>query len=109
MNILRLLLLLLITSIILQNTCPYGYASKTGFTTHHAHNCPLKKSHRSPAKDRSDVDDKPGKAIYPLFVFSVPESHAVTPRVQTKTGYMVLSADNYKGPFREPPVRPPDA
>ena len=107
MNFLRLLLLLLITSIVLQNTCPYGYAAKTAFTSPHTHDCPLKKSHHGPANDRNSVDDKPGKALYPSFVFSVPESDAVISRFQTKTEYATPSVDNYKGPFREPPVRPP--
>jgi hypothetical protein len=109
MNFLRLLLLLLITSIILQNTCPYGYAAKTAFTAPHTHDCPLKKSRPGHAKDRNSVDDKPGKSMYSSFVFSVPESHAVISRFQTKSEYAALSPGNYNGPFREPPERPPAA
>jgi len=109
MKLMRLILFLLVISLVLQNTCPYGYAAKTAFAASHTHDCPMKKSHHSPAKDRDSVDDNPGKALYPSFVFSVPDKQAVIFRFQTNTEYTALSSVNYKDHFREPSTKPPAA
>ena len=109
MNVFRVLLFLIVISLILQNTCPYGYAAKTAFHAPQKHDCPLKKSHHGSAKDGDSVDDNQEKAMYPSFVFSVPESHAVISCLQRETEYVALSFDNYRDPFREPLLRPPVA
>ena len=109
MKLIRLLLFLLVISLVLQNTCPYGFASKSAFAAPHMHDCPLKKSHHNPAKDLDSVDDNPGKLLYPSFVFSIPDTHAVISRFQANTEYMALSFDNYKDHFTEPSIKPPVA
>jgi len=96
-------------SLVMQNTCPYGFAAKTAFVAPLAHDCPLNKSHHSPAKERGSVDDNRGKALYPSFVFSVPDSQTVISRFQTHTEYTALPSDNYKDYFREPSTQPPVA
>jgi hypothetical protein len=109
MKLMRLLLFILVISLVLQNTCPYGFASKTAFTAPHAHDCPLKKSHHSPAKEQNTVDDNPGNLLYPSFIFSIPDTQPVLSRFQMNTEYTVLYSDDYKDYFREPSTRPPVA
>jgi hypothetical protein len=46
------IIFLMVFSLSLQNTCPYGMAGKTGFASHHINHCPLKEN-QSPAKKRS--------------------------------------------------------
>lgn len=50
------LLLLLSLALVLQNTCPYGFAAKTAFVAPHTHDCPLKKDHQAPSKEGDSVD-----------------------------------------------------
>jgi hypothetical protein len=109
MKLILLLLFILVISLVLQNTCPYGFAAKTAFVAHHTHDCPLKKSHHSPAKEQNSVDDNPGKLLYPSFIFSIPDTQTVVSRFQMNTEYTVLYFDNYKDHFREPSTRPPVA
>ncbi|MBI5741337.1 MAG: hypothetical protein HZA16_11550 [Nitrospirae bacterium] len=109
MKLMRLLLFLLAVSLVLQNTCPYGYAAKTAFVAPLTHDCPMNKSHHSPSKERGSVDDNQGKALYPLFVFSVPDSRTVISSFQTHAEYTALSSGNYKDHFREPSIQPPVA
>ena len=109
MKLMRLILFLLVISLVLQNTCPYGFAAKTAFVAHHTHDCPLKKSHHSPAKEQNSVGDNPGKLPYPSFIFSIPDTQTVVSRFQMNAEYTVLYSDKYKDHFREPSIRPPVA
>jgi hypothetical protein len=109
MKLMRLLFFLLVISLVLQNTCPFGFASKTAFTAPHMHDCPLRKSHHSPAKGQNSVDDNTGRLLYPSFMFSVPDTQSVVFRFQMNTEYTVLYSDNYKDHFKEPSTRPPVA
>lgn len=102
-----LLLFLLVIALVLQNTCPYSFASRTAFIAPHTHDCPLQKSPHNPAKDRDSVDDNPGKLLYPSFVFSVPDAQAIIYRSQINSEYTALSSDSYKDPLKEPSIKPP--
>ena len=105
----RLLLFLLAFSLVLQNTCPYGFAAKTAFAAPHTHDCPLKKDHHSPSKEGDSVDGNSGKVLFPAFVFSVPDVQTVILCSQVDVDYTPLSSDNYKDPFKEPSAKPPAA
>ena len=109
MKLMRLFLFLLAFSLVLQNTCPYGFAAKTAFAAPQAHDCPFKKSHHAPQKDRDSVDDNPVKPLYPAFVFSIPDTQVAALCYQMKPEYAALSSDNYKDPFKEPLIKPPVA
>lgn len=109
MKLVQILLFLLVISLVLQNTCPYGFASKTAFAAPQTHDCPFKKNHQNPVNEPNSDDDNPGKLLYPSFVFSVPDNQPVISRFQTNTEYIALSSENYKDPFKEPTIRPPVA
>ncbi len=100
----RMLLLLLSFSLILQNTCPYGFAAKTAFAAPLTHQCPF---HHYPHKGQGAVDDNSIKVIYPAFVMVAP---FVQPSVQpfhVCTDYFLYSSDRYTNPFKEPLIKPP--
>lgn len=107
MKIMRILLLLLAFSIVLQNTCPYGFAAKTSFAALQTHECPLKKGGHSPAKDRDSVDGNTDRALYPAFVLSLPELQDIMPCSQMNAAYTPLPPGNYRNPFKDPLARPP--
>ncbi|HEX8949985.1 MAG TPA: hypothetical protein VF790_13535 [Dissulfurispiraceae bacterium] len=102
----RLLLFFLALALVVQNTCPYGFAAKTGFAAPHTHACPLKASrHHGPAKER----DTSGKATYPAFVVTVAEARPCIRRFHIDTNYTLFVPDIYKAPCKEPLHKPPAA
>ena len=107
MKLMRLLLFLLTFSLVLQNTCPYGFAAKTGFAAPQAHDCPCKKSNPASTKDTGSADKSTGSLLYPAFVFSVPDTQTIALRSQMKTEYISQSSEKYKNPFKEPSIKPP--
>ncbi len=107
MKLMRLLLFLLVFSLVLQNTCPHGFAGKTAFAAPHTHDCPSKKSHHAPVKDRDSVDDTTVKLLHPAFVFSLPEVQKIMLYSQQNTAFTLLSSDSYKDPFKKPSIKPP--
>ncbi len=107
MKMMRILLLLLTFSIVLQNTCPYGFAAKTSFAAPQTHECPMKKGGHSPAEERDSVDGNTDKTLYPAFVLSLPELQDIMPCSQMNSAYTPLPSGNYKNPFKDPLGRPP--
>jgi len=107
MKLMRLFLFILAFSLVLQNTCPHGFAGKTAFVASHTHDCPSRKSHHAPAKDRGSVDDNAGKLLYPAFVFSIPAVRRIMLCHEQKAVYTLLSSDTYKDPFKDPSIKPP--
>lgn len=105
----KFLLLLLSLALVLQNTCPYGFAAKTAFVAPQTHDCPLKKDHHALSKEGDSVDGNSGKILFSAFVFSIPDVQTVILCSQVNVDYTPLSPDNYKNPFKEPSVKPPAA
>lgn len=103
----RALFFLLAFSLVLQNTCPHGFAAKTVFAAPQTHDCPFKKSHNTPGKDHDSVDDNSGRPLYPAFVLSVPDVRPIIFRIKKDSDYMPLSSAGYKDPFKEPSLKPP--
>ncbi len=100
----RMLLLLLSLSLILQNTCPYGFAEKTAFAASHMHACPF---HHCPPTGQGAVDDNVNKIIYPAFVMVAPFVQPAIQRFPVNTDYFLFSSGRYAGPFKEPLIKPP--
>jgi hypothetical protein len=100
----RMLLLLLSFSLILQNTCPYGFAAKTAFVAPHTHACPF---HHYPPKGQRAVDDNSSKVIYPAFVMTVPLVQPSIQPIPISTSYILFPSDKYINPFKEPLIKPP--
>lgn len=106
MKLARLLLLFLAFSLIIQNTCPYGMAAKTGFAAKEIHHCPLKKHSTS----KTDADDTAPKAMFQpgqTFVFTVSRAINAAPLSSPKIFYSVSELNIYKNIFSEPPAKPP--
>ena len=109
MQLMRMLLFLIAFSLVVQNTCPYGFAAKTGFAAPYTHDCPLKKGHRGPSKDKASVDENMGKVFCASFVLSIPDVQTFNHRLQANASFFPIAFDNYKNPFKEPLIRPPAA
>ncbi len=109
MKLIRLFLLLLIFSFVVQNTCPYGFATKTAFASPFTHDCPLKKSPCGSSKGQDFFDAMYGKILNPPFVLSMPQLHALIQSFALDADYVALTSDRYTNPFSEPLIRPPAA
>jgi len=103
-KLIRLLLFLISFSLILQNTCPCGFAAKTAFASPQMHACP---SHHSPCKGQRAVDSDANKIIYPAFVMSVPFAQPAIERFTMSTVYVLFSSDVYTNPFKKSLIKPP--
>jgi hypothetical protein len=100
-----MLLFLLSVSLVLQNTCPYGFAAKTAFAASHTHACPL---HHSPPGGTSAVDDNSNK-VHPAFVIAFPFVKPAIQRFALSSAYVIFSFDKYINPFKDPLTKPPVA
>jgi hypothetical protein len=106
MKLARMFLLFLAFSLIIQNTCPYGMAAKTGFVAKEIHHCPLKKHSTS----KTDADDTAQKAMFQTgqtFVFTVSNAINATPLSSPKVYFSFSEINPYKNIFAEPPAKPP--
>jgi len=106
MRFARLLLFFLAISLVIQNTCPYGLAAKTGFMAKEIHHCPLKK--HSPAK--ADADDSAKKVTFQsgqTFVFTVGNANTTAPLSSKKIAFFFSEINLYKNISTEPPIKPP--
>jgi len=104
MRLIRILLFLLALSLILQNTCPYGFAAKTAFAIPHVHWCPF---HHHQTKEQGTVDDNSNKVIHPAFVMVAPSVRASLERFPLSADYFLFLSERYINPFKEPPIKPP--
>jgi len=102
----RILLFLLAFSLILQNTCPYGFAAKTAFAAPHSHQCSF---HRHQTKEQRTVDDNSNKVMYPAFVMITPFIQPSIEGVPVSTYYLRFSFCGYTNPFKDPRIKPPIA
>jgi len=105
MKFMRLLFLFLAVSLIIQNTCPYGMAGKTGFVSKEMHQCPLKKLSHSEA----DTDDAAKKTVFQAgqaFVFIGNALNAIPVSV-SEVSISFSAPDLYKNFIAEPPIKPP--
>jgi hypothetical protein len=103
MKLMRLLFFLLALSLILQNTCPYGFAAKTAFAFSHLHQCPL--HHQT--GEQETVDGNPNKAIHPAFVMAASHMQPSIRHFSIGTDYWPIVSDRYTNPFKDPLIRPP--
>ena len=100
-----MLLFLLSFSLILQNTCPYGFAGKTAFAALHTHACPF---HHQPLKGKRTVDDNSGK-IHAAFVMAFSFEKPAIQRFALTFAYVSSSSNKYINPYKDPLTKPPVA
>jgi hypothetical protein len=106
MKLMRILFFLLALSLILQNTCPYGFAAKTAFAAQHSQRCPF---HHHQTNGQGTVDDNSGKAVYPAFVMVTPFVQPSVVHFPLSADYLLFSSGRYVNPFKEPLIKPPVA
>jgi hypothetical protein len=107
MKLKLVLLSVLFLSLVLQNTCPYGFEAKTAFAAARAPDCPHSGSHHAPDKDQDSGSDNPGVPLYPAFVLSIPVNQTIVLCSQIEAEYTPLSSDHYKDFHKEPSTKPP--
>jgi len=101
-----MLLFFLAISLVIQNTCPYGLAAKTGFIAKETHHCHCKKYPSS----KPEADDSAKKVISQagqIFVFIIGGSINPAPPSSPEISCSFQEANFYKNIFSEPAVKPP--
>ncbi len=107
MKLWRMLFLLLSFSLILQNTCPHGFAGKTAFAASiEPHACPCQKC---PLTKQGPSDNKQQKPLYPAFLMIVPAANPSLHFLAAGTECVFLPQDRYIDPFKARLIKPPIA
>jgi hypothetical protein len=106
----KVLIFLIAFAIIIQNTCPYGWAAKTAFfspySSHYAH-CPMKED-RQPAKSETRHNVKKDLSnINPLFVTDIGKPDDACQILSPIDHAPYAKSDHLKDVYLEPPLRPP--
>jgi hypothetical protein len=107
MKLKMVLLFVLFFSLVLQNTCPYGFEAKTAFVAVQAPDCPHSGSRHIPDKDRDSADDNLRRPLHPAFVLSIPINQTIVLCTQIEAEYTIPSSENYKDFLKEPSTKPP--
>jgi len=99
-------MVLIAFAIVVQNTCPYGYAGKTGVAAPRMNNCPLKDHRPATPEGRSKVDKDFGDINHPFVLALAPVDgifRTFVPLGETGT----INPPEHKDIFPNPPYRPP--
>ena len=102
----RFLITLIAFTIIVQNTCPQGWAAKTAFVTCNGSHCPMR-DHK-PAKTTDHADTK--KAISNVkqtFVLNIVRPHNTVQILAQTTQAIPADSHDLKEIFSDPIFRPP--
>ncbi len=102
----RYLIALIVVTIVVQNTCPYGYAAKTAIAAPMVHHCPLKDSAPSEDGGKNRMTKDPRDLNQPFVIAAAPA--ADTGRAfdaVTETG--VMRHAGFEDIVADPPFRPP--
>jgi len=107
----RHLIALIILTIVVQNTCPYGYAAKTAITAPAVHHCPLMDRDHT---DNDHADNDAGKKmtkdprdIHQLFVIAAAPALKIIGAFDTITEPGAPGRAVFEDIFADPPLRPP--
>jgi hypothetical protein len=100
-------ILLLVFALLVQNTCPHGFAGKSSIVSSCVH-CPFEQMHLVSPAHQDTIAAGSASIHFPLFVFSVP--HAIT----TLQPGPILSmapplAKSYEDALPDELLRPPQA
>jgi hypothetical protein len=94
---------LIVFSLSIQNTCPFGQTGKTGFISGKVHHCPLKES----AHKNKDQRHNPLQHTGQTFTFVVPVSPSYLCRPFRRPLLASLDESPYHNIFKDPPLKPP--
>jgi hypothetical protein len=103
----RILIFLIATAIVMQNTCPYGWAAKTIFMSSHASicpHCPIKEAY--PPEAQNHVK-KNLSNINHFFLIHVVEPNNTFQILSPIDGAPTIKSDQFNDVYLEPLLRPP--
>jgi hypothetical protein len=103
----KTIVFLLVCALVLQNTCVYGFAAKTGFIAAAAHNCHLQKPLYNCSKNQDTVNEKTVKIFNQTFVLIIAEVKTLNHRLPVNFNYFFISSDIYTDPFLKLFQKPP--
>jgi len=103
----RILIVLIATAVVMQNTCPYGWAAKTVFMSFHASlcpHCPIKEA--NPPDTRKHVK-KNLSNINHSFLVHVVEPNNTFQKLSPIDRAQAIKSDQFNDVHLEPLLRPP--
>jgi len=105
---LKPVILLLALALLVQNTCPHGYAGKSSVASACDH-CPMKKHFAAPsASAKTTVASVPSSDHFPLYVFAV-QKPIHTFQLEPVTSARTVLANCYEDALPNELLRPPQA
>jgi hypothetical protein len=108
----RFIIFLIALGIIIQNTCPYGWAAKTAFLSPYASHCPHcpMKEDRQPTKSDAQNDVKKDLPnINHLFVIHIGKLDTAFQMLSPIEHAPTFKSDGFKDVYLDPLLRPPVA
>lgn len=109
MAIARFVVFLIALSLVIQNTCPYGWAAKTVFISPHTSqcsHCPLRENKGTASDTKNDVR-KDISSVNHLFVIHVGERDVPLKSLPPVSFAVSFKSDRVYSVFLEPLLRPP--
>ncbi|QWR78441.1 hypothetical protein [Candidatus Magnetomonas plexicatena] len=103
----KTIVFLIVCALMLQNTCVYGFAAKTGFLSAKTHDCQLKKCCHNCSEKRDTVNEKIGKIFHQTFVLTISDIKTVSRCFPVCSDYVLSSSDIYNDPFPNLFQKPP--
>ena len=106
----RFVIFLISFAIIIQNTCPYGWAAKTAFLspyTSHCSHCPVKEDHQPAKSDTRNDVKKDLSNINHLFVIHIGKFDSSFQILFPIDHAPAIKSDNFKDIYLDPLLRPP--
>ncbi|MGE5173618.1 MAG: hypothetical protein ACM3MD_07305 [Betaproteobacteria bacterium] len=107
MSPLRSIIVLLAFGLLIQNTCPHGFAGKTSVTAK-CTQCTLKQHHSLSPDGQKKITANSPSVHFPLFVFAVPKTINTFRFDPIKSARLILD-DQYKDALPNGLLRPPHA
>lgn len=105
---LRSIIFLLAFALLIQNTCPHGFAGKTAVAPRACTNCPMKHHLMAPPDGQDKIVSGASTVHFPLYVFEAPKTVHTFQLEPIKSARPVL-ANGYKNALPDGLLRPPRA
>ena len=106
----RFLIFLIACAIVIQNTCPYGWASKTAFMSPHecgCHQCPVKDHKQTKSGQQNDVRKNYSQSKH-IYVININKAVNAIESLAFVDQPISLKPEEFKVIFLKPPFRPPN-
>jgi hypothetical protein len=106
----RVVIFLIAFAIVIQNTCPYGWAAKTAFVspyTSHCPHCPKKEDHQPAKSDSRNDVKKDVSSINHLFMIHIGKLDTAFQLLSPTEHAPSIKSDDFMDVYLEPLLRPP--